>query len=179
MVKFCKSCNQEKPIAEYYLKKGTRDGLYYKCKSCISTHWAEYRKRNPHVVKNANKNAYQKKREERIEYARIWAENNPEKRKAARLRHKERNPEYSRESILKRHGLTIEQFKKSLVEQNNSCWICGDGFKSPQDAKMDHCHSSGRVRGILCSHCNTAIGLAKEDVVVLKKMIEYLEKFKQ
>ena len=77
-----------------------------------------------------------------------------------------------------RYGITYADYCNRLVLQNNKCLICKTeldeatlGSKSPC---VDHNHSTGEVRGILCRNCNTAIGHAKEDVTILKAMIEYL-----
>ena len=65
-------------------------------------------------------------------------------------------------------GLAVRE----RMEAGDPCEICGD-----TTAKMaiDHCHDSGKVRGLLCSNCNTALGLLKEDVERMKSMIRYIE----
>lgn len=64
-----------------------------------------------------------------------------------------------------------------LEAQDNRCAICGtdepggrgDGFV------VDHCHSTGRIRGLLCSACNTGLGLFKDNAETLAKAIKYLK----
>ncbi len=60
--------------------------------------------------------------------------------------------------------------------QSNKCKGCGDIFKSEPDIKIDHCHNTGIVRGLLCSHCNTALGLLKDNPSTLKNLLKYLSK---
>jgi hypothetical protein len=79
------------------------------------------------------------------------------------------------------YGLTVDEYKSMLAEQNNVCAIC----KKPETAKsnggyikslaVDHCHSTGEVRGLLCHHCNTGLGKFKDDIELLKSAIEYLK----
>lgn len=64
--------------------------------------------------------------------------------------------------------------------QNGKCQICqGDGFLMREDhqAKLmvDHCHTTGRVRGLLCHNCNRALGLFKDSPEALSRALEYLK----
>lgn len=78
--------------------------------------------------------------------------------------------------LKKLYGIGIEEYNKMLAAQDNKCAIC----KQPEDnfkrkLCVDHNHVTGVVRGLLCHHCNTAIGLLKEDVNIFKTSLEYLE----
>lgn len=79
-----------------------------------------------------------------------------------------------KESYLKRkYNLSIAEYESMIEEQNNSCLICSEEFiKTPH---VDHCHETGDVRGLLCHHCNTGIGLFRDDPELLEKAIAYLE----
>ena len=59
------------------------------------------------------------------------------------------------------------------VNQNGACAICG--IVSQKPLHVDHNHSTGRVRGLLCTRCNSMIGYARDSVTLLQKGIEYLE----
>lgn len=96
------------------------------------------------------------------------------------------NPEIQRwKQIKHRYGMTKEQYLTMLVEQGYKCPVCGTGLhieaikrtgkRPPNQAVIDHCHSSGHVRGILCHNCNVAIGHFKDDVEIIKNAIQYLE----
>ena len=69
-------------------------------------------------------------------------------------------------------------FLENLMrEQGNKCAIC----KSPpkkQRLSIDHCHATGKVRGLLCSPCNLALGLFRDNKDFLLESIEYLERSK-
>jgi len=56
-----------------------------------------------------------------------------------------------------------------------NCQICGQSPRENKTLCIDHCHTSGKVRGILCDPCNTALGKFKDNITILKKAIEYLE----
>jgi hypothetical protein len=91
----------------------------------------------------------------------------------------------------KKFDLTIEEFRKMFEEQKNLCAICnqpetriftgrGANAGRMKVAKLcvDHCHSSGKIRGLLCHDCNTSIGKMKDDVDRLQSAINYLNKHK-
>lgn len=71
---------------------------------------------------------------------------------------------------LKKYGLSQEEYQQLLLDQNFACAIC----ESPDDLVVDHCHKTGRVRGLLCGHCNKAIGLLMDDPIRCKKASDYL-----
>ena len=79
----------------------------------------------------------------------------------------------SEDSRLRRtYGISLDDLRRMEVEQEFSCATCGKESK----LYVDHCHATGSVRGLLCHHCNTALGMAFDDIDTLKAMIEYLEK---
>jgi hypothetical protein len=58
--------------------------------------------------------------------------------------------------------------------QNNCCAICGKTFSIIAKPRVDHDHRTGKVRGLLFNNCNVILGLANDDISVLKKAIDYL-----
>lgn len=92
---------------------------------------------------------------------------NPEKVKAqARKSERKRR--------LKRYGLTEETFDLLFT---GACHICSTVLeKESRETYVDHCHTTGKVRGILCHHCNILLGNAKDSVDILEKAKLYLEK---
>jgi len=60
-------------------------------------------------------------------------------------------------------------------EQKEACYICG--VVSKQRLAVDHNHKTGKVRKLLCSNCNTAIGLLKEDATIIENALNYIKLF--
>jgi hypothetical protein len=81
------------------------------------------------------------------------------------------------ERIEKRFGITEEKYNLLLSSQENKCKICGGVNKSGRKLYIDHNHSTGEVRGLLCHNCNFLIGHCKENIEVLEKSIAYLQKY--
>ena len=87
------------------------------------------------------------------------------------------NPQYRQKWYFKRYyGITFEEKQAMLTQQNNCCSICKNPFPNEKATHIDHCHTTKKVRGILCSNCNTMLGLAKDNQEILQNAIQYLEK---
>ena len=69
------------------------------------------------------------------------------------------------------------EFDRLLVAQQGLCGICGEENRSGHRLAVDHDHTTGRVRGLLCHRCNTAIGLLRDDPALLRAAIEYLARY--
>jgi hypothetical protein len=89
----------------------------------------------------------------------------------------EKSKKQVRNSKLKiKYGIDLDQFEAMKSLQNNKCSICEIEFTDPKYTCVDHDHTTGAVRSILCGHCNTMLGLAKESTKTLNSAILYLDK---
>lgn len=128
---------------------------------------ARYRARHPEKVSAYNSAYFEENREELYE----------KRRERMRLRGWPRRPRdatQTRHYNLRRYGLGIAEYDELLATQNGGCAICGD--KPDPVLHVDHCHDTGRVRGLLCKRCNPMIGLAREDPKILHSAADYLNK---
>lgn len=129
-------------------------------------------------------------REEARERSRKWRENNKERVKDYRRRNKPRilkyqrkyredNPEAMRESLIKsRYGISLSDYQGMLSAQSHCCAICGtDDPGGNGRFHVDHCHSSAKVRGLLCWRCNVGLGQFKDDADLLEKASLYLKEY--
>lgn len=69
------------------------------------------------------------------------------------------------------YGITKAEYDIMYEECAGACMTCG----AKVDLVIDHCHTSGAVRGLLCHPCNVALGLARDNTQTLRNMINYLE----
>ena len=81
------------------------------------------------------------------------------------------------------YGITLDEYEKLLSKQDKKCAICGIDNNGkyrnkPRAFAVDHCHTTGKIRGLLCSDCNTGIGLLKDNINFLQSAIKYLNKLK-
>jgi len=137
----------------------------------------EYRKNNKEIVKESN---------------RKWAENNRDKVNAKQKRYTQKHSEVIKKkqyewyrnnkekvkefSLLRKYNLSLEQYRKMLDTQEHKCLLCKISAKDTASKYLvvDHCHNTGKIRGLLCNPCNTAIGLLKENIETIKNVIQYL-----
>ena len=79
---------------------------------------------------------------------------------------------------LKGYGLTPESYNEMLEKQGGGCAICGSkdhgGAKRTTRFPVDHCHETGKTRGLLCHRCNRALGFFKDDIQTLQNAVKYL-----
>lgn len=92
-----------------------------------------------------------------------------------------KNKETSKDRYLKRtYGISESEYNAMLVAQNNACVLCykefSDGPFGPDSPVVDHCHTHGHVRGILCNECNRGLGYFRDNVEALLNAARYLEK---
>jgi len=128
----------------------------------------------------------EKQREYYREYARQYRKDHPEYRKREQVRrnrwardhyNREKNTVRCRKLSLKRlYGLSPKTYSDMSEAQKGCCAICGD--LSPK-LKVDHCHETGQVRALLCNLCNSAIGFLRDDAAIVRRALEYLEKFSE
>ena len=85
--------------------------------------------------------------------------------------HKERSSNYHKEVYrFRKYGICKEDFEAMY---NGLCHLCGVGID--RNCHIDHCHDTGKVRGLLCGPCNKCLGLFKDNVLILLKAVRYLE----
>jgi hypothetical protein len=154
--KLCVKCGETKPLDEFSVKVyGVSDGQRYPrgfsthCRSCIKEYRAHYYDRNQEDFNQKNKE---------------YRTSDPAKY------NREQSKRYLRKS-LRKYGLTVDDYQRLYDAQQGKCEICG----THQDRLViDHCHATGRMRGLLCRLCNAGLGYAKDNPHVLRRMIRYL-----
>jgi hypothetical protein len=97
------------------------------------------------------------------------------KRNTARVEEAKRNPERFRRNndrhTAKRLNLSLEEYYQ--LREINSCQICGKK-RGSINLPIDHCHTTGKIRGVLCNKCNFGLGYFDDSVEKLNMAIEYL-----
>jgi hypothetical protein len=74
------------------------------------------------------------------------------------------------------YGITLDQYERMADEQGGNCRICESALDLGFYTAVDHDHDTGRVRGLLCSKCNMALGAFKDSAALLERAIDYLTK---
>ena len=132
-----------------------------------------YNRAHPEQVAKYGRKYYQANRERICERQRAYRATHPEKIKCATKTHgRGYSLKYS-------FGLSLQQYNAILISQGGVCAICCKAETRKQRGKIvalavDHCHGTGKIRGLLCAQCNIAIGLLNDNVDMLHKAIKYL-----
>ncbi|MER5933110.1 endonuclease VII domain-containing protein [Streptomyces sp. NPDC002054] len=174
----CRCCFKVLDPASFAADRSRPDGLQTRCRQCVSEYCAQrYR---------ARRAAEGKQVREKVEVptghklCRTCGEVKPHgewyRRKSApdglSSRCKACRKPRDREGHLKRkYGITEAERDAMVRAQGGLCIIC---LRAPA-AHVDHCHKTGRVRGVLCLNCNTGLGLLKESPDRIRRAIQYLE----
>lgn len=126
----------------------------------------------PHITDeehNRQLQYYYKHREERKEY-------NRERGRKYYHNHKKERTKANRNNVLKRtFGITLSDYYKMVSHRGNTCDICHNPPSGRGGLHVDHCHKTGRIRGLLCSKCNQGLGLFSDNLSLLNKAIWYLQ----
>lgn len=93
----------------------------------------------------------------------------------AAARSKKGSAKHNLNNRLKRFGLSLGEYESMITDQSGRCAICFDRAADPTSLHVDHCHKTGRVRGLLCHSCNTGLGHFRDSVVNLSKASAYLQ----
>ena len=96
-----------------------------------------------------------------------------------KLRHRKNPKARLDKNLQNRYGITLEQKQHMIASQNGKCAICETKLDNGKHTCVDHCHTTGKIRKILCRSCNIMIGHSKENTEILNKAIQYLSTHKQ
>ena len=126
-------------------------------------------------------------KQQRAEYMKDWRKKNIDRQKLRDKEYYEKNkdrmkaaheanPQVIKGTRLRtRYGITLDNYNEMFIKQDGKCAICGNHQSETKTALVvDHCHSTGKVRGLLCGNCNRGIGCLKDDIENLRCAILYL-----
>lgn len=155
--KTCTRCGESKPLIQFYIHRGTRDGRATHCAECQRARSRAWTAANRERVKDRNAAA-------RLEKGPV-----------------SRSEDHRQWWLRTMYGLDQAEYEQLLARQGGVCAICGDpeGVVDPRWGRVrrlsvDHSHKTGKVRGLLCGHCNRGIGQFADDHERLTRAAAYL-----
>ena len=145
--KKCRDCSELKEFNDFTFNKSSNDGRSCHCRKCFNIIMNHKKSENPHKYKEADRLSY--------------------------IRHKNN---YRSNQLKRTVGINLQEYNSMFTVQEGKCKICRTHqSKLNLGLAVDHCHKTGRVRGLLCGKCNTALGLLEDNSEIVKGMIEYLK----
>lgn len=149
-LKECNVCHWALPRSDFYKRKSAT-GFDSYCKKCKNKRSREGERKNPE--------------RERLR-SRQWRKDNPQKYLISQRK----------TSLKYKYNISVEEYDNMYICQGGRCAICGK-HQSEFDRRLcvDHCHKTGKNRGLLCINCNKGIGHFYDNSSVLRNAIKYLE----
>lgn len=145
----CTKCEKEKTQEEMSKDRSRKHGISSWCKGCRKVSSRTWSSKNPDKVKER----YRLNKEKPLD--------------SLKLR------DYS---LKVRYNLSLEAYSNILKAQNYLCAICSrDSREMTYFLHVDHCHTTGKVRGLLCAPCNVYLGYSRDDKKVYENAISYLK----
>lgn len=202
--KTCNMCGLEKPIGEFYRSARSPDGRQYRCKPCAvasARKWATehpdrhldnmHRYMRTEKYMETRRALRARKKEELRQQRRDWYARNSKMVRARTRARRASDPEFrERENMRARqwrdanrhkrfqwqlksvYGLTWDQYQEMIVSQLGRCAICQEQC----DLVVDHDHTTGAVRGLLCARCNNGLGHFRDNPRFIINAVGYLER---
>jgi hypothetical protein len=189
-MKRCRDCDQDKPLEDFSPAKKSSDGRTTYCRACLRLRHQRYRDaRNggqlgrrsaarasspdvkwcPGCRQELRRDDFGRNRASRDGLTSYCKPCHNAKSKETYTRLYGSTRDYH---LKRRYGLTSADVEAMIEQQGGVCAICQE--RPPQH--VDHDHVSGRVRGVLCSCCNQALGNARDRTDILRSAIDYLER---
>jgi hypothetical protein len=150
-MKTCYACDLEKPLVNYHVDKKSKDGRSNRCKVCAKESTSKWRAENPERARAKVKECFDKNR------------------KKYYSTHNDRQ-------LFVKYGLTRVEYERLLEETLGVCVVCSRPFGTSPYTKpvVDHCHTTGKTRGIICRQCNIGLGAFKDNTNALNNAVKYL-----
>lgn len=158
--KRCSGCGKTKTLGEFYRDSRKTTGRTSRCKTCMD----EYARQPSSREQQKRRRADPAFRTYHTVRARRGSEETKKKKRDLELRY--------------RYGLDGKTFDAILAKQKGECPVCGVRLtfgRGSTAAHVDHDHTTGRVRGLLCSNCNRGLGCFKDSPEALTRALQYLK----
>lgn len=144
-MKTCRLCQTPKPLDQFSLNARSPDGRHPWCKECKNDRQRGHYDRNREAI--LAKQKLRIRQADGSNRRRDWVRNGVE--------------------------ISVEEYRALLEQQGGVCAICAQPDPK-RELSVDHCHETGRVRGLLCQSCNWGIGLLKDDPTLIEAALNYL-----
>lgn len=151
LLKTCHVCKELKPLDAFSKMKSSKDGHQRRCKDCFNA----WHRNLPAKSKQRRKNYYEANKERLLDIAK-WRR------------------------LLQTYGITKEQYTELLLGQDYKCAICPRShFDERNGLVVDHDHTTGTIRALLCDRCNVGLGSFGDDIQRLLNAANYLKEKKR
>lgn len=168
-IKICTGCQKVKSPSDFHQGRGYKGGVKAQCKKCDADRLKRWRASNPEQLRAQTARRHNKQRLEGT------GSYDPSRRAIIALQKRDAY-------LIRKYGISLEEYLALHETQKGLCAACGNppiskpgpGQGKHPELVVDHCHTSGKVRGLLCDPCNRAAGCVGDDPERLRKLALYL-----
>lgn len=171
--KVCSGCGQNLLLSEYH-NRTTKTTC--RCKSCANAYTRKLAQRpNQRLANIARSKKYREENKElMVEVSKQnWKKRKQRKQHDVIYKNNLADSKYW-SSIKARYGITKDEYIAMLSKQENKCKICGIDNGVNKRLAVDHCHATGKIRGLLCVACNLGLGYFRDNPEALRSAALYL-----
>jgi Recombination endonuclease VII len=160
----CNKCGEDKLLSQYTPYRAQKgSGACNQCRVGLNREERKKAPRDRSKVNAAAKKYNEANREKVLANALKWRQGNKDKTRAHRYKSE--------------YGVTLVEYEQLLRQQGGNCACCGcSGNPDGKRMAIDHCHQTGKIRGILCRKCNAGIGMLGDNIEGLLQAINYLRR---
>ena|SRR3990167_3656992 len=153
-----------------------RKNGYLYCIACSRENNRKWRIANPERASECGRKWRTVNAERNRELVKKWQITNRERHLRNIHKWQTLNPDNERANRLKRnYAMNLTEYESLLKQQKGVCAICGNINKSGRRLAVDHCHATGKIRGLICHRCNVAIGQLGDSIERARQLGDYLE----
>jgi len=165
--KFCKTCNTVKSITDFPSDERRKlQKHYFRCKECVNKKAREYYNK----IKDLPETKEKQREKDRKRKLRKKGVDIPKNKPSEKIKSYYNRSKY----LFNKFGITEEDYKLLLEKQDGKCSICKVVLENKYP-NIDHCHTTGKVRGILCNCCNRGLGYFKDNEDIMYSAIIYIQ----
>lgn len=185
-MKTCRSVDCQVKNPKFNKNSNSKDGLQSYCKTCQTQRAAAWNLANKERNITNKKKWYEENAESSIAKSIEWHKVNSKKDKENAQRRAKENPTLrarigKNSKLKKKFGISISEYDLMFASQGGCCAICKEQEKAidkrtnkPRALAVDHCHTTGAVRQLLCNRCNHVLGLIKDNIDLCDNIKVYL-----
>ena len=155
---------------------------YEKNKEKLKQYKKEWREKNKENIKQRKQEYNVSNKEKVAQQLKEYHNKHKDEHLQKFKEYRENNPRIVKKGRLKKYGLTLEEYDILLKKTDCHCPIChvefAEGGRGGNAPCVDHCHKTGKVRGIICVRCNGGMGSLQDNPIILMKAIEWLNAVK-
>lgn len=173
----CTRCGETKPRDEFYKSRSAKDGLGSRCRACQAAYVKEWRAANRERDRETRKAYYQRDPQKVSELGRKYRDKKRGGPPRATPTEEEQLLRKEDGRLRRAYGISTAERDQIYEDQQHRCACCRKPIeRRGRHTHVEHCHKTNQVFGLVCRHCNTAVGMCSNSYLKALQVAEYIKK---